>query len=96
MLNFAQAQYLLLLLLIPVFFIVQAIMLKLRRRRVKRFGDEELVSRLMPSYSRGKVWVRLTASGDYQARKTGFLCAKYNPSSNVNYAAMDDKSISRK
>ena len=59
MLNFAQAQYLLLLLLIPVFFIVQAIMLKLRRRRVKRFGDEELVSRLMPSYSRGKVWVRL-------------------------------------
>ena len=59
MLNFAQAQYLLLLLLIPVFFIVQAVILKLRRRRLRKFGDEALVSRLMPSYSKGKVWVRI-------------------------------------
>ena len=59
MLNFAQAQYLLLLLLIPVFFIVQAVILKLRRRRLRKFGDEALVSRLMPSYSNGKVWVRI-------------------------------------
>ena len=59
MLNFAQAQYLLLLLLIPVFFIVQAVILKLRRRRLRKFGDEALVSRLMPSYSKGKVWVHL-------------------------------------
>ena len=59
MLNFAQAQYLLLLLLIPVFFIFQAVILKLRRRRIRKFGDEALVSKLMPSYSKGKVWVRL-------------------------------------
>ena len=59
MLNFAQAQYLLLLLLIPLFFIIQAVVLKMRRRRLKKFGDEALVSRLMPSYSKGKVWVRL-------------------------------------
>ena len=59
MLNFAQAQYLLLLLLIPAFFIIQAVILKLRRRRLRKFGDETLVSSLMPSYSRGKVWVRL-------------------------------------
>lgn len=59
MLNFAQAQYLLLILLIPVFFIIQAVMLKLRGRRIRKFGDENLVSMLMPSYSRGKVWVRL-------------------------------------
>ena len=59
MLNFAQAQYLLLLLLIPLFFIIQAVVLKMRRRRLKKFGDETLVSRLMPSYSKGKVWVRL-------------------------------------
>jgi len=59
MLNFAQAQYLLLLLLIPVFFIIQAVILKLRRRRIRKFGDEALVSKLMPSYSKGKVWVRL-------------------------------------
>ena len=59
MLNFAQAQYLLLLFLIPVFFIIQAVILKLRARRIRKFGDEALVSRLMPSYSKGKVWVRL-------------------------------------
>ena len=60
MINFANAQYLLLLLLIPVFFIVQAFVLKLRRRRIRKFGDETLVSKLMPSYARAKVWVRLT------------------------------------
>ena len=59
MLNFAQYQYLLLLLLIPFFFIIQALVLKLRRRRIRKFGDEALVSQLMPSYSKGKVWVRL-------------------------------------
>lgn len=59
MLNFAQSQYLLLLLLIPAFFVIQAVILKLRRRRLRKFGDEALVSKLMPSYSKGKVWVRL-------------------------------------
>jgi Ca-activated chloride channel family protein len=59
MLNFAQAQYLLLLFLIPLFFIIQAVILKLRARRIRKFGDEALVSRLMPSYSKGKVWVRM-------------------------------------
>ena len=59
MLNFAQAQYLLLLFLIPVFFIAQALVLKMRRRRIRKFGDENLVAQLMPSYSRAKVWVRV-------------------------------------
>ena len=60
MINFANAQYLLLLLLIPVFFIVQAAVLKMRTRRIRKFGDESLVRQLMPSYSKAKVWVRLT------------------------------------
>ncbi len=60
MINFANAQYLLLLFLIPFFFVVQAVVLKLRRRRLRKFGDEALVKSLMPSYSRAKVWVRLT------------------------------------
>ena len=59
MIHFAQAQYLLLLLLIPFFFLIQAIALRLRRRRIRKFGDETLVNRLMPSYAKGKVWVRL-------------------------------------
>jgi Ca-activated chloride channel family protein len=60
MINFAQAQYLLLILLIPVFFLLQALVLKLRRRRIRRFGDEELVRQLMPSYSVSRIWVKLT------------------------------------
>lgn len=60
MINFAQAQYLLLILLIPVFFLIQALVLKLRARRIRKFGNEELVRQLMPSYSKSKVWVRLT------------------------------------
>ena len=59
MLNFAQAQYLLLILLIPFFFVLQALVLRLRKRRLKKFGNEALVASLMPSYSKGKVWVRL-------------------------------------
>ena len=59
MLNFAQVQYLFLLLLIPFFFIIQALVLKMRRRRIRKFGDEALVRQLMPSYSKAKVWVRL-------------------------------------
>ena len=60
MINFAQAQYLLLLLLIPFFFVIQALVLRMRRNRIRKFGDENLVKQLMPSYSKGKVWVRLT------------------------------------
>lgn len=53
-------QYLWLLLLVPLFFVVQALVLHLRRRRVRRFGDEELVNALMPSYAGAKVWLRLS------------------------------------
>ena len=60
MINFAQPTYLLLIFLIPVFFILLALVLSLRRRRIRKMGDERLVSLLMPSYSRAKTWVRLT------------------------------------
>lgn len=60
MIHFAQAQYLLLIFLIPVFFLIQALLVRLRRRKIRKFGDEKLVEQLMPSYSKSKVWVRLT------------------------------------
>ena len=60
MIHFAQAQYLLLLILVPFFFVIQALVLKLSQRRIRKFGDESLVSRLIPSYSEGKTWIRLT------------------------------------
>lgn len=59
MINFANAQYLILLLLIPFFFVIQALVLRRRRKNIRKFGDEELVNQLMPSYSKSKVWVRL-------------------------------------
>ena len=60
MINFASDQYLLLLLLIPVFIILQVLVLRLRRNRIRKFGDENLVRQLTPSYSASKVWIRLT------------------------------------
>ena len=57
MVNFAQAQYLLLLLLIPLFY---AVMLRFRRHRIRRFGDETLVKEIMPSRSASKGWVKVT------------------------------------
>ena len=60
MIHFAQGQFLFLLLLIPLFFIIFAIVLKFRQRRIRKFGDENLVSQLMPSYAKGKAWVRLS------------------------------------
>lgn len=60
MIHFASAQYLLLLVLIPLFFIVYALVLRMRARRIGRFGDKALVRQLMPSYSKAKAWVRLT------------------------------------
>ena len=57
---FAEPKYLFLILLIPVFFVIQAVVLKLRKRKIRKFGDEELVEQLMPSYSRAKVWLRMS------------------------------------
>ena len=58
MIIFAAPHYLLLLLLIPFFFLGMGLWLWGRRRRLRRFGDEDLVNELMPSWSRGKLWVR--------------------------------------
>ncbi len=57
---FAESGYLFLLLLIPLFIIVQILVLRFRRRRLEKFGDEALVKNLMPSYSKAKVWLRLS------------------------------------
>lgn len=59
MLYFANSQYIVLLLLIPVILVAYAIGRSLRRRRVRRFGDETMVGALMPSWSGAKGWVRI-------------------------------------
>ena len=58
MIIFAHPQYLLLLLLIPFFFLGRALWMGARRRRLRKLGDEALVQELMPSWSRSKRWVR--------------------------------------
>ena len=57
---FAESGYLFLLLLIPVFIVIQTLVLRFRRKRLEKFGDEALVRELMPSYSKAKVWLRLS------------------------------------
>lgn len=59
MLYFANPNFLFLPALIPVFFVVYSIMMGLRKRRIRKLGDQELVNSLMPSRSASKGWVRL-------------------------------------
>ena len=58
MLMFARAHFLWLLLLIPVILLGYALLRRGRRRRVRRFGEEELVDALMPAWSGAKGWWR--------------------------------------
>ena len=59
MIYFANAQYLLLLFLVPVFPVLYALLRYRRRKSIRKFGDEKLVKELMPSYSGSKGWVRV-------------------------------------
>ncbi len=60
MINFAQPYYLILLLLVPLFFVFYAVMRHFRKRRMAKLGDRALVKELMPSVSASKGWVRVT------------------------------------
>lgn len=59
MMIFANPKFLILLLLVPVIPVVYAILRRLRLSRIRRFGDEQLVKELMPSWSGAKGWVRI-------------------------------------
>ncbi len=59
MILFAHSAYLWLLLLVPLIPVVYGVARYLRRRRLRRFGDEALVRELMPSWSSSKGWVRV-------------------------------------
>lgn len=59
MMIFANPKFLIFLLLVPVIPVAYAIMRRIRLSRVRRFGDEELVRELMPSWSGAKGWVKI-------------------------------------
>lgn len=60
MIHIAQPFYLILLLLTPLFFAAYWVALRLRRQRIAKYGDPELVGRLMPNASTGKGWLKVT------------------------------------
>ena len=59
MLIFAQYRFLYLLLLVPLLLVGYGVWRMLRTRRIRKFGDEDLVKALMPSWSGSKGWVRM-------------------------------------
>lgn len=59
MLLFANYKFLWLLLLIPVMLVTYGICRRLRRKRIRKFGDERLVSALTPSWSGAKGWWKM-------------------------------------
>ena len=59
MLIFAKYEFLWLLLLVPLIPAVYAVTRHLRRKRIRKFGDEKLVGNLMPSWSGAKGWWKI-------------------------------------
>lgn len=59
MIIFAKHLYLWLLLLVPVFPLVYALMLRRRAKAVGQLGDAALVEQMMPHFSKAKGWVRV-------------------------------------
>ena len=59
MLIFARYEFLWFLLLVPVIPAAYAVVRRLRSRRIRKFGQEELVRQLMPSWSGAKGWWRI-------------------------------------
>lgn len=59
MLYLAKPEFLWLLLLVPAILLAYGLLRRLRLRRLRSFGDEKLVSELMPSWSGAKGWVRI-------------------------------------
>lgn len=59
MLQFAQIEYLLLILLIPFLFLFHELARRKKLKRLSRFGDLYVIRRLTPSYSGVRGWVKL-------------------------------------
>ncbi|MBP9018951.1 MAG: VWA domain-containing protein [Rikenellaceae bacterium] len=60
MLQFAQPQFLLLILLIPILFIAYAMMRRSRKKRIERFGNSSTINELIPKASKSRGWIKLS------------------------------------
>ena len=60
MIHIAQADFLLLLLIIPLLFVFYGAYLRRRRRNIEKFGDVRMVGELMPKASTAKGWLKVS------------------------------------
>lgn len=60
MIHFAQADYLLLLIIIPLIFLFFGLSLKIKKKRVAKLGNPALIEKLMPNVSNGRGWLKVT------------------------------------
>lgn len=60
MIQFATPQYLLLIFIIPLFFLFYALYRRGRRKKLEALGDMAVLEHLMPARSRAKGWVRVS------------------------------------
>ncbi|MFA6770915.1 MAG: VWA domain-containing protein [Bacteroidales bacterium] len=60
MIQFAQAEYFILVLFIPILFLFHGINRRIRRRRVEKLGDRAILEQLMPRASAARGWIKLS------------------------------------
>ena len=60
MIHFASVEYLLLIFVIPLFFVFYALFRRERRKKIEALGDIKILERLMPTRSKMKGWVRVS------------------------------------
>lgn len=60
MIQFAQIEYLALIMIIPFLFIFHGLYRRSRRKRLERFGDLKLITPLMPHVSKARGWIKIT------------------------------------
>ncbi len=60
MIQFAQGEYFLLVLLIPFLFLFHGINRRIRRKRIEKLGDIAILNQLMPRASAARGWIKLS------------------------------------
>lgn len=60
MIQFAQPEYFLLILLIPFLFLFHGINRRIRRKRIEKLGDMAILNKLMPRASAARGWIKLS------------------------------------
>lgn len=60
MIQFAQPEYFLLILLIPFLFLFHGINRRIRRKRIEKLGDIAILNKLMPRASAARGWIKLS------------------------------------